>query len=172
MQSKYIGMLAAVWGFGGAFSLIAFAVWRLTPYGIEAPGHFMSTLQWFFYIASIAYMLYAEGYRGFQCGFSPRAAARTLYLTKNPSALRLALAPLFVMGYFDATRKRIITTYLLTTMIIGLVLVVRLLEQPWRGIVDAGVVAGLIYGLGSMLYFLAQVLTTDTRYSPEVPAEH
>ena len=34
------------------------------------------------------------------------------------------------------------------------VILVRLLSQPWRGILDAGVVTGLTIGCGSIVYFL------------------
>jgi hypothetical protein len=55
-------------------------------------------------------------------------------------------------------------------MIVGLVQAVSLLQQPWRGIVDLGVVIGLIWGLISLSLFSIQALTDDDYpHSPEVP---
>jgi len=60
---------------------------------------------------------------------------------------------------------------MLTIMIIMLIILVHQLEQPWRGIVDAGVVIGLGWGLVSMLYFIVQAFGTENyTYSPEIPA--
>lgn len=169
MDKNFIRKFAAIWGFGGAFALISFAVWRLSPIALDVVNYDLTTLQWTALIANIIYMLHAEGYKGFQQGFSPRVAARTLYLHDNPSAKRVILAPLFIMGYFDSTPKRLIVTYALTTMIITLVIIIRQIDQPWRGIIDAGVVAGLIWGLISMIYFLYSAVFTNTfEYSPEI----
>ena len=54
--------------------------------------------------------------------------------------------------------------------IVSLVIAVRWLEQPWRGIVDAGVVVGLSWGLVSMAAFTLRALTDPGYpYGPEVP---
>ena len=47
------------------------------------------------------------------------------------------------MSYFYATRKRKISSLGLTGLIVCFVILVRLLSQPWRGILDAGVVTGI-----------------------------
>jgi hypothetical protein len=114
-------------------------------------------------------MAYAEGYRGFQKAFSPRVAARALYLKKNPCLLHVLLAPFFCMGFFHASRRRKITSFSVTSGIIVLILLVRLLPQPWRGIIDAGVVVGLAWGLISLIIFSYQAFTQkEFKYSPEV----
>ena len=155
-NGTFAGLLGATWGFIGAFMLISYAVWRLTPMAMDA--------------FNILFMAYSEGYKGFQQAFSPRVAARSLYLSRNPNTLRVILAPLFVIGYFDATRHRMIISYLLTTMIVILVVLTRMVDQPWRGIIDAGVVIGLVWGLASMLYFIVQAFAEDNfAYSPEIP---
>ncbi len=169
MDHKLPGIIGAIWGFSGVFTLIAFAVWRLTPVATESLNYSLTLIQWLTLISNILYMAYAEGYKGFQLAFAPRVAARSLYLAENPTPLRLILAPLFVAGYFHATRHRIITSYALTMMIICLVILIRFLDQPWRGIVDAGVVIGLIWGLISMVYFITlAIISGQYDYSPEI----
>lgn len=166
--NNVIGTIGAIWGFAGAFTLIAYAVWRLTPMAADAWDYQLTMLQWLALVANILFMAYSEGYKGFQLAFSPRVAARSLYLRSNPTTLRVLLAPLFVIGYFDATRKRLIVSYLLTLMIIIMVIVTRMIDQPWRGIIDAGVVIGLIWGLASMLYFIVQAFANNNfSYPPE-----
>ena len=48
----------------------------------------------------------------------------------------------------------------------------RLLDQPWRGIVDAGVVVGLSYGCIALVVAFARVLLgAPLRVTPQVPDE-
>jgi hypothetical protein len=75
------------------------------------------------------------------------------------------------MGYIYATRRRQILSIGLTLVVMGFVVVARQLPQPWRGILDAGVVTGLSLGIMSILYFLLNRLRTPgfITVSPEVP---
>mgnify|MGYP001485588673 FL=1 len=75
------------------------------------------------------------------------------------------------MGYIFATRRRQILSIGLTLVVMGFVVVARQLPQPWRGILDAGVVTGLSLGIMSILYFLLNSLRTPgfITVSPEVP---
>ena len=115
-------------------------------------------------------MAWSEGYRGFQQSFSPRLVARAKYLIAHPRPANVLLAPLFCMGYFRTTRRRLISVYALTVFIVLLIIAVRWLPQPWRGIVDAGVVVGLTWGLISMGAFTLKALAAaDYPYAPEVP---
>jgi hypothetical protein len=142
----------------------------MTPMAISA---FTFEFRWYHTIALslvVLFMAYVEGYRAFQQGFSPRVAARARYLQHHGCLSHLIFAPLFCMGFFHATRRRQVTSISVTAGIILLVLLVRLLDQPWRGIVDAGVVVGLAWGLVSLAVFGFQALTAGTfPYSPEVP---
>jgi hypothetical protein len=167
------GTIGAIWGITGVLLLIGSAVYRLTPLAFAA---FSSPFRWYHWLAwtaSVLIMAHAEGYRGFQRHFSPRVIARTLYLREHPKPLHLILAPLFCMAYFHATRRRQAVSLSLTAGIIILVLAVHRVPQPWRGIVDAGVVTGLAWGLVSLLWFAAKAFTgRPCDHSPEVPESH
>jgi hypothetical protein len=165
-----MGTSGAIWGLVGVFLLLGSAVYRLSSLAISAFSFDFSWYHWLFLIFIVLFMGYAEGYRGFQQRFSPRVVARAKYLKEHPRVLHVILGPLFCMGYFYATRKRKITSITLTLGVILLVLLVRLLPQPWRGIIDAGVVLGLIWGLVSMVIFTLLAFTSKRfNYSPEVP---
>ena len=166
-----LGTLAALWGFGGVAALILNAVVRLSPRAVEAVLDGLTWWQWAITIGWTAFMLYTEGYRGFHLRFSPMVVARTLHLARQPTVVRVLLAPAFVMGLFHATRRRLILSWGLIIGITILVILVRLLPQPWRGIVDAGVVIGLVVGLLSMAVVAAgAVLGRPPAASPELPA--
>ena len=164
------GRIGAIWGIFGLSLLLGSALYRLYPYAQELCGMDFDWTHWLALAASLIFMGYAEGYKGFHLKFSPRVAARALYLKQNPTFLRVLFAPLFCMGFFHATRKRKIVSYCLTLMIIGLIVWVRTLTQPWRGIVDAGVVLGLGWGLVSVWIFSVQAFFgKGFNVSPETP---
>ena len=165
-----IGLIGAVWGVLGLSLIFGSALYRLYPYAQELCGTSFAWHHWVALAASLIFMGYAEGYKGFHLKFSPRVAARALYLKQNPTLARILFAPLFCMGFFHATRKRKIVSYCLTLMIIGLIVLVRRLDQPWRGIVDAGVLLGLGWGLVSIWLFSIQAFFgKGFDVSPETP---
>jgi hypothetical protein len=126
--------------------------------------------QWMALILWTLFMGIAEGYRGFQQRFSPRVAARARYLRDHPTLVRMLLAPLFCMGYFHANRRTQITSISLTAGIVVLVVLVSFCPQPWRGIIDCGVVVGLMWGMISLGCFAWKALRdADFDYSPETP---
>jgi len=163
----------AFWGLAGVVLLLGSAVYRLTPLAVEAFSYPWSWYHWLSFLLILLFMAYAEGYRAFQQAFSPRVAARARYLRDHPNLLHTLLAPLFCMAYFHAPRRRQITSLSVTAGIIILVVLVRFLSQPWRGIIDGGVVVGLAWGLVSLAIFGYQAFTAeDFPYSPEVPEHH
>jgi hypothetical protein len=167
-----MGAFGAIWGIGGMSVLFCSALFRLYPYTMELSHLTMAPVHWAALAASLGFMGYMEGYKGFHCRFSPRAAARALYLKDNPTPLRILLAPLFCMGFFHATRRRKIAAYSLTAMIIILIILIRRFPQPWRGIVDAGVLLGLGWGVITVWYFsLRAFFGKGFSVSPETPDE-
>lgn len=157
-RPTFWGWVGAFWGLAGVLFLLGFAVVRLTPLAVESLRMPLSTLQWAFLVVWVFFMVFAEGYRGFQKAFSPRVAARARHLRDHPTLVRVLFAPLFCMAYFAAPRRRRIASYALTVGIILLVVIVQQLEQPWRGLVDVGVVLGLGWGVAAIVVFAARAL--------------
>ena len=153
--------------------LLVQATVRLAPRAAEpllqgevAPLHLM------LYAASIVFNGYAEGYRAFQRQFSPRVVARGLWLARNPRWPLVLVAPLFCMGHIHATRRRVILAWGVTSGLVVLIVAVRMLPQPWRGIVDAGVVVGLGWGVLAILVYLVRGLSGAPMPVPtDVPGE-
>ncbi len=165
-----IGLLGAIWGFAGIALLIGFALYRLTPVAAEAFLYDLVWYHWALLVINTLFMAYSEGYRGFQNSFSPRVTARCKYLRQNPKALHVFLAPLFCVGYFHVLGNRQRNIVVLTAAIIILIIVIQRIDQPWRGIIDVGVVVGLSWGLITLFAFAAKAALSDKfDYSPEVP---
>lgn len=163
------GRFAAAWGLIGFSALLGEAFYKVTPYVIELFQKPLSALHWAALIGWVAFMAYSEGYRGFQKHYSPRFAARLRWLRENANLKQALLAPLFCMCFFGTTRKRKIVAYCLTSGIALLVVLIKLLPQPWRGIIDVGVIVGLGWGLLSIYVFTWQTLVLKRELGdPEV----
>ena len=167
-----VGRIGAVWGITGVALIIGDAIYRMIPVAIGAFAYPFDWIHWVFLVAFFVFMTVVEGYKGFQLGFSPRVVARARYLARHPRAGHALLAPVFCMGFFHATRRRRITTISVTTGIVVFVVLVGRLAQPWRGIVDLGVVAGLIWGLVAIGVFSYLAFTGDEFHHPtDVPED-
>ncbi len=167
---KAVGLIGSLWGTLGILTLLGSAVYRLAPRALEAIQSGLTPIQWIILILWTIFMGRSEGYKGFQKKFSPRTAARVHHLSTHPNLLHTLLAPLFGMGYFHATKKTKIIAYAFTIGIICLVLLVRLAPQPWRGIIDTGVVFFFSWGIIAFLIFVIRAfLNGKPDHSPEVP---
>jgi len=163
-------IVAPCWGLLGVSMILLYAIMRLAGFCLEAAAGGLTVRQLAVLILCVMFMAYFEGYRGFHLRFSPRVVARALYLHRFPSAGNALLAPLFCIGYYAAGKRILLTIWGGTLAIVGLVLLVHQLNQPWRGILDAGVVAGLTWGLASLWITAVQVFQEGRyRCSPEVP---
>ncbi|MCA9655645.1 MAG: hypothetical protein H6712_00370 [Myxococcales bacterium] len=161
-----------LWGVAGVVALLVQPLLRLTPMALEAIQSDLSGLQWTVLAAWLVVNAHAEGYRGFHRRFSPRVVARAQVIARSPRPLWVVLAPLFCMSLFHASRRGLWVARILVLAIVLLVMGVRQLSQPWRGIVDAGVVLGLTIGTVSLLYyFVAALLGRVPPVPPDLPPE-
>ena len=130
----------------------------------------LTTTQWAVLVGWVGFSLYAEGYRAFQKRFSPRVVARAFHLGRHPRPLHVALAPFYCMSLLHASRRGLTVAWTMTLSIIGVIILVRSLSQPWRGIIDAGVVLALFWGVAAILWFFARGLTgRPPTVSPDLP---
>jgi len=151
--------------------LLTQAVLRLTPLAIEPLTAGTLTLaQGAIYGLWVVVNGYAEGYRAFQLRFVPRVVARAFELGRRPrSAIHLLLAPAFAMSLFHATKRSRIVAWCVLLGVAGLVILVRNTPQPWRGIVDGGVVVGLGWGLVALVFEVVAALRLGPRPAPDLP---
>ncbi|MEN7973006.1 MAG: hypothetical protein ABFR47_04140 [Verrucomicrobiota bacterium] len=164
------GKLGAFWGVAGVTLLLGHAVGHLSLHVSDLFRMKLDWIHWATLFACLVLMGYGKGYKGLHRNFSPRVVVRALYLVNNPTVFRVLFAPLFCMGYFHATRKRMVSAYGITVMIVLLAISVHRLAQPWRGIIDAGVVFCLGWGVVSIwLYTFQLFLEKEIHVSPETP---
>ncbi len=152
------GQLIVLWGVGGVVLLLVKALLGLSPMVRGALAHELGPVHLGAAALWIGFMAYTEGYRGFQQRFSPLVVRRAVHLANAPRPWLVALAPVYTMGLVHATRRRLVASWALLAGIVALVALVRLLDQPWRGIVDMGVVVGLGWGCASLVALLVPAL--------------
>lgn len=168
-----VSIIGLTWGLSFICAVLVFAIVRLSSVTIDAYANF--PFYWYHWVALaavVAFMAHSEGYQGFQRNFSPRVVARAWYLYHHPRPVLIALAPLFLAGYIHINPGRRRNILALTIGIVILIFLIRYLPQPWRGIVDAGVVVGLTWGLISLaVYGIRMLRSRPFAYSPEIPGE-
>jgi len=171
-SSNSAGIFGSLWAVVGFSLLILIAITRLGAISLDSLNYDFQWFHWLALLVSVIVMAYSEGYKGFQLKFSPRFAARCRHLRHHPTTLHVILAPLFCMGFFHTTRARKIAAFALTLMILGFIQIAHFLPQPWRGILDLGVVTGLAWGLVSLYIKLIKAFSSDDfNHSPELPEE-
>ena len=122
------------------------------------------------YILTCLFFAYAEGYKGFWLKFAPLVVSRSKTLKLGTSTIHhILLGPLYSMGLFHATRKRMIVSWSVTIGVAGIVAAVKRLAYPWRNIIDAGVVVGLSWGSASLLLLYLKSFFTSPQMDPALP---
>lgn len=140
------------WGVLGVMALLSSGVWRVFPHALEpvVASTRMSTFHWTLYVGCIVFNAYTEGYKAFQRVITPRVLARAQWLTDNPGRVHPLVAPVFVGGFFGMQRRALIVRYVVLLVIVAVIVGMKFVPQPWRGIIDAGVVVGLGWGVVAM----------------------
>lgn len=156
-----LGHLAAWWGLIGFVAVLSVSLVRLGGLALQSVDYSWSVAQAALFAANLVFMLWFEAYRGFQQKFSPRFARRAVELRDDSSLPEAILAPLVLMGMLYAPRRQLIVSWSLTVGIVAIVLVYRTLPQPWRGILDAGVFAALLWGTSVTALFTVRALTGE-----------
>ena len=152
-----LGAAAACWGIAGQAALLLVAVLKLSRAalaGLTAPG--LGAFHWALAAASVAFLCYFQGYRGFQRGYAPFVAARAAHLARHPRLAHAIAAPFYACGLVHATPRRRAGTTLLYVTMAALAIGLARLPDPYRAIVDLGVACGLLWGAVSLLAFASR----------------
>jgi hypothetical protein len=113
----------------------------------------------------LVFFAVVEGYLGFHRSWAPATARRCILAgfaaTMPCSAASVStalLAPVFAMGFFFASTRRLAVSYLLVTFVIGVVIAVKQCPEPWHMIIDCGVAVGLGLGTISFVYYFCRAM--------------
>mmetsp|Transcript_28844 Transcript_28844/g.54065 ORF Transcript_28844/g.54065 Transcript_28844/m.54065 type:complete len:179 (-) Transcript_28844:167-703(-) len=158
--------LSSIWAIVGVTLLLLNGVRRCVPVALQPFSQGLGPAGWCAYVLSGLFFIYAEGYRGFQQKFSPLVVRRALLLDGQQPVIRQVLAPAYAMAFFHAHKKRKVVSWGLIAGIMVIVAIVKKMPYPYRAILDAGVCAGLSWGMCATIYIYAKSLTTGK--APEI----
>ncbi len=151
--------LLGLWGVVQVVSVMVNAVKRLIPIALRPfKQNDLQPFHWLLYFVWCMVMGYTEGYKAFQLKFAPMVVSRAFDLINKPSFLNYLLAGPYSMGMFNASRKRMVVSWLVMGGVFSLVKIVKFLPYPYRSIIDGGVVIGLSYGTLSIIALSCKAL--------------
>mmetsp|Transcript_52141 Transcript_52141/g.106078 ORF Transcript_52141/g.106078 Transcript_52141/m.106078 type:complete len:264 (-) Transcript_52141:86-877(-) len=168
--------LVQAWGVAGVVLYLSYGVFKVVPIVLDGLGALSEPWQWGLLVVTLLFFAYVEGYRGFQLGFSPRVVSRAWVVSEEIEEAPVwhkVLAPAFCIGYFHGTDKRVITSWAVTTVIFAVVIGVKQLDNPYRAIIDAGVIVGLMWGILSIivLYLASLQSQKPPEFDPALPED-
>jgi hypothetical protein len=157
---KTIGI--ALWALGPVALCLIEAIARLGARALRTIDGGLAPVEWLALAAVTVTLCYVEGYRALQRRFAPASVARAFAI----DPCDVMTAPLRVVGLLGGDRREVGRAWLGAALILGAALSVRWLPAPWRGIVDAGVAAALLWGLVALVgqFLSAALAATRARY--------
>ncbi len=158
MIDRRLPALVSAWTLIGVAALFTSAIYRLGTRGVATIQAGLGWGEWLVLVLLTVAFVYGEGFRALDRRWVPRLVERALLLRDEPRVLMRLVAPLYGLSLVGAARDDLIRGWLLTTAILGAVLIVRALPDPWRGIVDFAVAAALAWGLVAILRRLPEVV--------------
>jgi hypothetical protein len=151
VMSDRAGQLVRLWAVVGVAALFARASWQLGQRGVATVAAGLDPLEWFILTALTVAFVYGEGYRALQRKWIPHVFARIGRLGRERVAVYRLLAPLYAMSLVGAAKQAMLRAWLGVAAIVGAVLVVSRLPDPWRGMIDVAVASALVWGLAAIL---------------------
>jgi hypothetical protein len=152
-------LAAPAWAVAGVSALFASASYRLGERGIAVIRDGLGGWEWVALACLTGLFVYGEGFLALDRKWVPGLMRRARELrTERRLVLRL-LAPLYGLSLIGAPPAKLVPSWLGTGAIVGAILLVRALPDPWRGIIDFAVAAALAWGLVAILRRLRSTWT-------------
>jgi hypothetical protein len=152
---KGMGTLGSIWGVAGVLAVVAYAAARLSIRAQHIPSYDLVWYHWAALLLNTVILIYAKSYRAFRLRLAPRIGVKARDIRENPTIAKTIFAPLYCLGYFGSgsgVRFRMIS---ITLVMVGLIVVVRYLPEPWRAVLDFGIAVALALGF---VFILTEIL--------------
>ena len=147
----------------GVAALFVDASVQLGRRGIATMRAGLEPLEWLALVLLLVAFVYGEGVRALARRWVPRMIDRARELGPRAHAHHRWLAPMYAMSLIGAPASTRAKAWLGVALIVGAVLVVRSLPEPWRGIVDFAVAAALLVGLAAIVAGVMRAKRTERR---------
>ncbi len=165
------GIAAGTWGIIGFAFLVARALLGMSP---EIREMLATPLNAWHQIGLVVIVLVfglAKGYFIFRRRFCRSYASRIGELSLPPVKLLYAvLAPLYCLNLIGAERRQLIRGYAIVTGIVLMIISVKFIPTPWRGMILMGVAAALTWAALEIAYQGFKELVLPGRIERPQPA--
>jgi hypothetical protein len=135
-----------LWALFGVGLLFALAIVRLGARGLTTVRAGLEPGAWVALLALTVLFVYTEGIRALQRRWGPHMLRRVASLRVERRLWVRLLAPLFALSLIAAPGRELARAWAGAFAIMGAVLLVRALPEPWRGIIDLAVALALTWG--------------------------
>lgn len=150
-ERRWLDVVAPAWAVIGVSALFATATYRLGERGVAVIRDGLGGWEWMALAGLTLVFVYGEGFLALDRKWVPGLMRRARELKDERSVVLRLLAPLYGLSLIGAPPAKLLPSWLGTLAIVGAVLVIRVLPEPWRGIVDFAVAAALGWGLVAIL---------------------
>lgn len=151
-RARFGIVVVQVWAAGGVVFLFGEAAWRLGARGITAVRGGLTAFEWIALAVITGVFVYGEGVRALQRRWVPWVLDRVDRLRSEPFLPWGAAGPLYAMSLVGRSTASVLRAWTGVAAIVLAVLIVSRLPDPWRGIVDVGVAAALVWGAITLLH--------------------
>ncbi len=147
------GIAAGTWGILGFTVLVARALLGMSP---EIGDMLATPLNAWHQIGLVVIVLVfglGKGYFIFRQRFCPSYVSRIGELSLPPvKLLNAVLAPLYCLNLIGAERRQLVRGYAIVTGIILMIISVKIVPSPWRGMILTGVALALTWAALEIAY--------------------
>ncbi len=150
-RGRWRQLAAPAWAVIGVSALFATASYRLGERGVAVIRDGLGGWEWLALAGLTLAFVYGEGFLALDRKWVPGLMRRARELEDERSVVLRLLAPLYGLSLIGAPPAKLLPSWLGTLAIVGAILVIRVLPDPWRGIVDFAVAAALAWGLVAIL---------------------
>jgi hypothetical protein len=158
-HGKTMKGIIAIWGVLQVASVLVNSIGRMIPIAyLPFQRKDIQLYQWIIYLLFSSFMVFFQGYKGFQNKFAPLVVSRAMNLSQHLNIVNFLFAGPYCMGMFSASRKRIVISWGFVLGVTALAKFVKYLPYPYKSIVDGGVVLGLSYGTTALILCLISAL--------------
>lgn len=142
MTTAGTGHLAALWAVVGTAVLLGASSIQLGLRGAATIVAGLNGVEWLGLIVLTVAFVYGEGIRAIQRRYLPHVFRRIERL-RSAHPIHHVLAPLYAMSLVGFPLRELIAAWAGVAGIVLAVVLVAMLPQPWRGIVDFAVASAL-----------------------------
>lgn len=152
-SSRLPSIALSSWAVLANAAMFAHVAFGLAARTVHVAQEGLTTGQWSLMLGLMLLVGYLEGYRVLHHRVAPAIVARAHQASRRDGAsvLDVVSAPFQALGLVRAPTRTLVRAWLCVVLHAPVIVGLRALAEPWRGIIDGAVATSLLFVVGSML---------------------